>query len=72
MCDRDIKNYEGKLGEIKFTSVFPAREASPRIGGYYKQQQSTQEYKQIFMSNPSYNRGKRIGSLKPNPMNQSR
>jgi hypothetical protein len=39
MCDKDIKNYEGKLSEVKFTSVFPARE-SPRIGGYYKQHQN--------------------------------
>jgi hypothetical protein len=41
VCDKDIKNYEGKLGELKFTSMFPVRE-SPRIGGYYKQQQATQ------------------------------
>ena len=36
-CDKDVKNYEGKLGEAKFMSVFPARYESPRIGGYFKQ-----------------------------------
>lgn len=36
-CDKDIKQYEGKLGEIKFTSIFPTRYESPRIGGYYRQ-----------------------------------
>ncbi len=41
MCDRDIKNYEGKLSEVKFTNIFPNRDASPRIGGYYKQQQTS-------------------------------
>ena len=69
MCDRDIKNYEGKLGELKFTSVFAGREVSPRIGGYYKQQQSSQEYKQVFL-NSRYN-SKNRSSLKGNQSNKS-
>jgi hypothetical protein len=46
--------------------MFPVRE-SPRIGGYYKQQQATQEYRQVFMSNSNSNlnnRSRRIASLK--------
>ena len=36
-CDKDIKQYEGKLNEAKFTNIFPTRYESPRIGGYYTQ-----------------------------------
>lgn len=71
MCDRDIKNYEGKLGELKFTSVFAGREGSPRIGGYYKQQQSSQEYKQVFLNSSRYNNSKKRSCLKGNQSNKS-
>jgi hypothetical protein len=36
-CDKELKNYDGKLTELKFMSAFPTRFESPRIGGYYKQ-----------------------------------
>jgi hypothetical protein len=32
-CDKNLDKFEGKLGEVKFTSVFPTRFDSPRIGG---------------------------------------
>jgi hypothetical protein len=67
MCDRNIQRYEGKLSELKFTSQFPVRE-SPRIGGYYKQQQMNQEYKQVFLNH----RSKRNSSLKSNQTNPSK
>ena len=39
-CDKDIKQFEGKLTEAKFTSIFPTRYESPRIGGYYKNRET--------------------------------
>lgn len=35
-CDKNMDKYQGKLGEIKFTSVFPTRFDSPRIGGNHR------------------------------------
>ena len=48
--------------------MFPARDA-PRIGGYYKQQQNSQEYKQVFM-NPRTN--KRVSSIKSHQSSYSK
>lgn len=32
-CDKNLDKFEGRLGEVRFTSVFPPRFDSPRIGG---------------------------------------
>ena len=48
-CDKGIKQYEGKMGELKFTNIFPTRYDSPRIGGYYKQKESNKDYNQLYL-----------------------
>ena len=36
------------MADVKFTSMFPSKFESPRIGGYYKQNQSEREYKALY------------------------
>lgn len=54
-CDKNIKQFEGKLSEAKFTNIFPSRYESPRIGGYFKQRESDKEYKMLYSNKSKKN-----------------